>query len=188
MKVDKKLEHFYQAVIDDATMQSDSIINEYKESLKTIFEDQKRELEQKAEILLKVETDSLIRQKNKSLSTETFAIRRKINDKNIELKDKLFDDIYVKLIDFMKTPAYEELLIKQIKAALKTARGAAITIYINESDNALHQKLQEATDTILTISTMNFLGGTRAVIHEKHILIDNSFSTKLAEEKNVFQF
>ena len=40
----------------------------------------------------------------------------------------------------------------------------------------------------LTISAMPFLGGVRAVIPEKNILIDNSFETLLNEERENFIF
>lgn len=44
------------------------------------------------------------------------------------------------------------------------------------------------TDCDIRVSQYPFLGGTRAVIASKNILIDNSFETKLKEAEQDFQF
>lgn len=188
MKLDVKLDHFYQSVINDATLKSEKIINDYKESLDKIYENQKEDALRKARVSLRVETDDLIRQKNKTLTAESLNIRRDITKKNAELKDKLFIDIEEKLKQYMTTTDYNDLLINQIQAAIKFARKEPITIYINPSDADKQKELEAKTGVELTISNQEFLGGTRAVIHSKNILIDNSFKTKLAEEKDIFRF
>lgn len=188
MKLDVKLDHFYQSVIDDATAQSDAILKDYQDSLDKIYKDQKEDSLRKAKVSLQVESDHLIRQKNKALSSEAISIRRKISEKDAELKEKLFVDIKKRVMDFMQTKEYDELLVKQIKDAVAFAHGERMTIYINASDEAKKDQLEKATNVSLTVSTMDFLGGTRVVIHEKHILIDNSFTNKLAEEKDIFTF
>lgn len=188
MKLDKKLEHFYQSVIDDATTQSECILKEYEASLKQKYEEAKIDIKRKADLTLKVETDNIIREKNKILSTEALDIKRQLNCKDNELKERLFTDVYNKLVEFMKTPEYTDLLVREIKEAVTFSRGEAMTLYINASDADKKSYLEEKTGATLTISTTDFLGGTRAVIHDKHILINNSFITKLAEEKDIFQF
>ena len=40
----------------------------------------------------------------------------------------------------------------------------------------------------IKISEYSFNGGIRAVIPDKHILIDNSFQTKLEEARHAFKF
>lgn len=188
MKLDKKLDHFYQSVIEDATGQSEEILTEYQASLAKIYEETKEDYERKAALTLKVETDNLIRQKNKTLSSDALEIRRALKEKQDALKDLLFEEINNKVITFMTTSAYDELLIKQIQAATTFARGDSMTIYLNASDSNKKESLEKQTGVPLTISAMDFMGGIRAVIHEKHILIDYSFTTRLAEEKDNFQF
>ncbi len=188
MNLDVKLDHFYQSVIDEATHESESILVEYQASLKKIYDEKKAELEQKAAARIKVETDNLSREKNKQLSNEAVEIRKTISLRTEELINSLFDDIQNKVVEFMKTPEYVKLLEAQITAAYNFAKGEEIVIYINASDSAKLEELQQATGTTLTISNIDFMGGTRAVIHSRHVLIDNSFATKLAEEKHNFQF
>lgn len=187
MNLDVKLDHFYQSVIDEATNESESILVEYQASLKKIYDTKKAELEQKAQARIKVEADNIYREKNKQLSNASVEIRKSLSQKTEELKDRLFTDVEKKVIEYMKTPDYIALLEKQITAAYKFARGEAITVYINASDASKMEALQQATKVELTVSNIDFIGGIRAVIHSKHILIDNSFATKLADEKHNFQ-
>jgi vacuolar-type H+-ATPase subunit E/Vma4 len=88
----------------------------------------------------------------------------------------------------MDTPAYNQLLIHQINAAKMFAKDQKITIYIDPADSSRRSSLEVATNTLLTVSEYSFIGGTRAIIADKNILIDNSFETKLAEAKVNFLF
>lgn len=186
MTLDEKLDIFYNSAIKSATEQSDQIIEEYKESLKKIEEEHKAEIQRKAHNTLQIESDHLVREKNKQLSTMALDIRRNITEKIDELKEDLFDDVEKKLADFMKTPDYTALLTKQIKEAMNFAKGNQITIYINPSDKKKKEALEKTTGAVLTISTIDFMGGIRAVIHDKNILIDHSFQNSLTEQKEIF--
>lgn len=186
MTLDEKLKLFYDSAIEDATKQSVEIIEEYKKSLETVYKEHEREAKQKAELTLNTETQKLIQKKNKTLSVETLDFRRRLNEKTTELKNILFADVQKKLEQFMTTPAYDDLLVKQILSALAFANGTEIQIYINPSDADKKTMLEEKTGITLTVSTIDFIGGTRAVIHEKNILIDHSFLTKMEEEKDIF--
>lgn len=186
MTLDEKLDRFYTAAIDSATSQNIQIVNEYKQSLQKIYDDHKEDALRKAEVTYHVESNNLIREKNRNLSVETIKIKRRISEKSDELTDLLFQDVAKKIDVFMKTSEYFDMLAAQITAAKDFARGEEITIYINPSDEALKVSLESKTEATLTISVNDFIGGTRAVIHSKSILIDNSFLTKYAEAKDAF--
>ena len=63
-----------------------------------------------------------------------------------------------------------------------------MTIYINPTDSSKKDVLEKRTGAVLTISKEDFLGGIRAVIHDRHILIDNSFFFLLEKEYDKFLF
>lgn len=88
----------------------------------------------------------------------------------------------------MHTPDYKALLIRQIQKDMTFANGQNIIIYIDPSDQFQQADLESATGTLLTISEYSFIGGTRAVISEQHILIDDSFKTRLEEAYTEFSF
>lgn len=184
MTLDEKLEQFYNAAMESATSQNIQIIEEYQKSLQIIYDEHKIEALRKAETTFRLEAEKLLREKNRQLSNEVILLKRKLSEKASELKTKLFEDVIEKLQEFMKTPNYFDLLCKQIKEAKDFAGNEDITIYINPTDAGLKSSLETTTNTTLTISAREFIGGTRAVIHDKNILIDNSFLTKLEESKN----
>lgn len=186
MTLDEKLDNFYNSVIEDATTQSQDVIEEYKKSLQKVYDDHKNDELRKAASTIAVETETLIREKNKTLSAQSIESRRLLSEKTKELTDILFVDVKEKLNSFMKTPEYKQLLIEQIYVAKRYAQDNNFILYINPSDKDKVDELKQATGIDVTVSTTEFMGGTRAVIHTKGILIDNSFSTKLTEEKDRF--
>lgn len=186
MTIDEKLEEFSNSAIDAATKQSQEQINEYKDSLKKLFEEHKNDAQNKANSTLRLESDNFMREKNRRLSTDAITMKRQLNEKQDELKDTLFSHVTEKLVSFMKTEDYTKILVKRILEAKIFSKGEPITIYINESDADKKSFLETETGLKLTISKIDFFGGIRAVIPSKSVLIDYSFLTKLAEEKETF--
>ncbi|MDK2808533.1 MAG: V/A-type H+/Na+-transporting ATPase subunit [Clostridiales bacterium] len=186
MTIEEKLRVFYDTTIADATKQSEEIIKEYKLSLEKIYEDHKREVEEKATYTLSAECQKLVQEKNKDLSLQALEYKRLLSEKVESLKKILFDDIQTRLISYMQTEDYTNLLIHQVTEASKYAKQDEITIYINASDADKKEVIEEKTGTSVTISSIDFIGGTRAVIHSKNILIDRSFSSLFEEEKEQF--
>ncbi len=186
MTLDEKLDHFYSSVIDSATKQNIEIVEEYKKTLQKNYEERKEAALHKAEANYRMASDNIIRERNRKLSAETMEIRRKVLDKTAEISDRIFNDVRLKLTEYMNTSEYDELLGAQIKNAVDFAHGDAITVYINPSDANKIKTLEEKTGVSLTVSDRDFIGGTRAVIPSRSILIDNSFLTKLEEAKSSF--
>ncbi len=87
---------------------------------------------------------------------------------------------------YMKTKEYDEFLVKCIRQAEKYAGDDLVTIYINASDEGKRGELEAMTGVSLTISKEDFIGGVRAVIHSRNILIDHSFLTQLRDEYEKF--
>ena len=58
-----------------------------------------------------------------------------------------------------------------------------MVVYINPSDADKKQGLEQETGVELTVSSIDFGGGVRAVIRSRNILVDESFVTKLEQEE-----
>jgi vacuolar-type H+-ATPase subunit E/Vma4 len=186
MTLDEKLDHFYTSVIESATKQNIEIVEEYKKTLQKNFEERKDAAMRKAEANYRMASDNIIRERNRKLSAESMEIRRKVLDKTAEVSERIFTDVKQKLEDFMKTSEYDELLCAQIKNANSFAKGDEIVVYLNPSDAQKISTLEEKTGVSLTVSNRDFIGGSRAVIPSRSILIDNSFLTRLEEAKSSF--
>jgi len=188
MTTEEKLQHFLDVSIERATQKSSTMINDYTEALNQIFEQHKKDAIRKADLQVKLGADSLEHDKNKELLKEQMRIKKETSLLQEELEEKLFAEVKNLLEQYMTTEEYQTLLIQQIKEAKKFAGKEKIVIYIDPADSLKLLDLESATNAELTISEYSFIGGTRAIIHSKNILIDNSFETKLNELKEAFTF
>ena len=89
---------------------------------------------------------------------------------------------------FLSGPEYADWLEDKVKRALKNAEGDQVEIYLSSGDEALAEELEKRTGIRPQISQDSFLGGIRAVIPEKNILIDYTLLTALESEKENFNF
>ena len=190
MTTEEKLQHFYTFSIESACREAEQILTEYQATLDAQFAAHKESKQEEAARQLTDETNKAKREINKAISAEQLKIRRRISRKEREIKHQLFDEVSIKLDTYKSTSAdaYLELLCKKIQDAKTFASGDAITIYIDPSDAALAESIEKQTRITPTISRESFLGGMRAVIHSKNILIDNSFSSLIQEARHNFTF
>lgn len=186
MTLEEKLDQFYNVTIESATAMNLAITEEYKTTLANALEEHKKSTKQKAQIALNLDIENAKREKNRVLSSASIKIRRKLSEQSACITASIFDEVTDKIMDFMKSEEYYACLIKQITEAKTFARKDEMKLYIDPSDENLKDKLEAETGVTITISTTNFIGGTRAVIPDKNILIDHSFSSKLQELKENF--
>mgnify|MGYP000500070282 CR=1 FL=1 len=84
---------------------------------------------------------------------------------------------------YKKTEEYKKELISQINKISSDFNDTTVEFYIDSSDESLLSDLQSHTGADIKISTVPFIGGCKAIISDKNMLVDNSFKTKLAEEQ-----
>lgn len=189
MTTEEKLKHFLDTCMEDARDRSARMLDEYMSALEKTFEEHQEDARRRAEMQIRLESEKMERELNKQLSIEHISIKRTLSHKQEELKEKLFIEVKDMLANFMETPEYYQLLEDQIQQAITFAGDDNIVIYLDPADESKARELALAHNkTQLLISEYSFSGGTRAVIPSRHILIDNSFQTKLAEAKENFHF
>ena len=165
MTIDEKLSHFYDITVEEAHEKAAAILDEHKAALEKMAEEHKTLSEENAQTQIKAETASARREINKALS---------------EVKGLLES--------FTKTPEYENYLTAKIKEALDFAGNDEITIYLSPEDRSLAEKLQHTTGTAIQLAKDSFLGGIRATIPQKNILIDHSFAGNFEAAYKEFKF
>ena len=188
MTTDEKLQHFLQFCMEDARSRSAKMLDEYTETLEKTFEEHKDLATRNAALRLEMESAKTEREINRQLSMEQINIRRILGQKQDELKDMLFIEVHDMLANFMSTQDYNVMLEKQIKKAVEFANGKDMIIYMDPVDEEKSRLLAMRLNVNIKISEYSFLGGTRAVIPELNVLIDNSFRTKLDEAKHDYRF
>ena len=188
MTTEEKLKYFEESSLEEARKQAFAMIEEYKVNLDKVEKEHKATTLRQSDLQLKTESDNLKRNNNMALSKEQLQIKRKITQKQNELKEKLFVEVKQLLEDYMTTSAYQQLLIKQIKNIQKEAGSGKLILYIDPADSDKRSSLQVATGAPVTVSEYSFMGGTRAVPQDRNLLIDNSFASKLEKLKADFSF
>ena len=188
MTIDEKLSHFYDITVEDARTKAAAILEEHKEALEKITAERKTLSEENAQAQIKAETANARREVNKALSAEQLTIKRDWTKKQNELKEKLFSEVKELLDSFTKTPEYETYLTGKINEALAFAEDDEISVYLSPEDSALAEKLQQTTGVTIQIAKDSFLGGIRATIPQKNILIDHSFAGNFEAAYKEFKF
>lgn len=188
MTTEEKLKHFYAVSMDSAREEARKALSEYRENLEKEFQEHKALKQEAAQHQFKIESENAARQINKALSAEHLHIKREISKKQQELREKLFGEVREMLEAFTRTEAYVQWNADQIREALKIAGTDQVQIYLTPSDEPLLERLSKKTGAALLISDTPFLGGIRAVIPGKNILIDNTLLTLYEAEKENFNF
>lgn len=188
MTLEEKIAHLQATSMEEARAEGNAIIDNYREALEKLLKDHKEEMLWQAETRIKAEQSNARHMLNQAEARTQLELKRRTGKIQVELKDKIFKEAHALAQDFMKTDAYEDYMAKSIRQAISFAGGEEMTIYINPTDERLRPRLEDATGTRLTISTEDFIGGTRAVLRERNILIDNSFKTLLRNEYDKFLF
>ena len=88
----------------------------------------------------------------------------------------------------MSGPDYIEYLCRQIEAVKKFAGEDEVEISLSPEDSDKAEEVSRKTGVTLEISGESFLGGIRAAIPHKNILIDNSFQEGLETMRREFKF
>ena len=188
MTTEEKLQHFYEVSMDTAREEATKVLDEYKAALETEMERHKQEKQAASESQFKIDSDNAAREINKALSAEHLHIKRKLSKKQQKLKESIFAEVEELLDDFSKKPEYTDWLEDKIKQSLEIAENDSVQIYLTVKDSAKAEELTKRTGITPLISETDFLGGIRAVIPEKNILIDNTFLTAFENEKERFNF
>lgn len=188
MTLEEKIAHLRTTSMEQARAEGNAIIDAHREALEKIFEDHKAEAIRQSETRIKAETTNARLSLNQAAAKSQLEIKRRQGKVQQELKDKIFKETLELVNDYMKTEAYDDFLIKCIQHAENFAGQEPVVIYINPSDEKKRSDLEDATGIHLTVSAEDFIGGVRAVIRSRNILIDNSFKTQLRNEYDKFLF
>ena len=86
----------------------------------------------------------------------------------------------------IETFEYSKDLIEQGRKAKEIAGEDDVIIYINGSDCDKKDQVEKETGLTLTVSDEDFIGGVRAVIKNRNLMIDNSYLARLNEEKEAY--
>lgn len=186
MTTEEKLQHFYDISMESAREESQKALSEYQAVLAGMLEEHKKDKQEHADMRLKLEAENARREINKALSAEQLHIKRRLSARKQDLCEKLFMEVRDQLEAFMSTNDYLLWLEKKAKEAIEIAGEDEVQIYITAADTSLRENLSARCHSAVLISETPFMGGLRAVIPSKNILIDNTFDSSFDNVKEAF--
>lgn len=188
LTLEEKISHLKDAAMEEARAEANAIMKQHEDALAGVFEQHRAEDIRQSETRVKTERVHANQQLNMAMSKAQLELKRELSKTQNELKKALFQEVEALVQEYMKTEDYKRLLVEYIRKAAKFADGAAIKIYINPTDADKKEYLEEYTGMMLTVSKEDFIGGVRAVIRERNILIDHAFKGALENEYQKFSF
>lgn len=188
MTIDEKLEHFYKTSVEAAREKAVNDIEAHKASLAEMLAEHKKSQTESAECEIKAETENVRREINKALSAEMITLKRDWSQKQNQLADQLFAEVKEHLEAFTATPEYLDYLAEKIREARDFAGKDELHIYLSASDNDKLDTMTHKTGFPLEVSGESFIGGIKATIPGKNILIDNSFQENFNAVRGEFKF
>lgn len=188
MNIEEKIAHLQASAMTEARAQGNAIVWQHKKALENIYEQHIEESRRQAEVRIKAEQTNIRHQLNMSASKAQLDMKQELGKTQKRLKKELFREVETLLQDYMKTEDYKRLLVGYIEKAAGFADGAAMTIYINPTDEDKKAYLEEHTGVAVTVSKEDFIGGIRTVVHERNILIDHAFKGAIEREYQKFVF
>ena len=188
MTIDEKLEHFYKTSVEAAKEKAARDIEAHKASLAEMLAQYKKSQTENAEYEIKAETENVRREINKALSAEMITLKRDWSQKQNQLADQLFAEVKNHLETFTATPEYLDYLSEKIQDARNFAGEDELHIYLSASDSDKLEPMAQKTGFPLELSEESFIGGIKATIPGKNILIDNSFQENFNAVQEEFKF
>lgn len=188
MTIDEKLEHFYKTSVEAAKEKAAKDIEAHKASLAQMLKEHKASQTQSAEYEIKAETENVRREVNKALSAEMITLKRNWTQKQNQLADQLFAEVKERLMQFTAAPEYLDYLAEKIQDARDFAGEDELHIYLSSNDSDKLAGMTKRTGFPLEVSAESFIGGIKATIPGKNILIDNSFLENFNAARGEFKF
>lgn len=179
MNIDVKLKHFYETSILEARSLAAEQLEQHSRAMAELENEHKQNKKKNAELTLKTESENIKREISRALSTEQLELKHSISRKQLELKNKLFEEVKARLNDFRSKPEYEDYLLEKIKEAAAFAQEDPLQIYLSKEDADKRDLLSQKSGFQLEIAEDSFGGGIRAAIPGKNILIDQTFRENL---------
>lgn len=186
MTIEEKMEHFKNISLENASNKSNDVLTAYKQSLDEQYAKHIETATIEAKSVEEARINNVKLEAKRALARSQSEIKRDITLKQNKMKSDIFSQVVDKLNDFKKTDEYKALLVKQIESVNNEFPDVDITFYIDSEDTNLLEYLKEITHSTIEISQTSFIGGTKAIIIEKNILVDNTFKSKLSEEQENF--
>ncbi|MDO4479243.1 MAG: V-type ATP synthase subunit E [Lachnospiraceae bacterium] len=186
MTTEEKLTLFYDAVTDKARRRAEALIRATKGEHAAILASRRTESDARKDVALKKDASHYAHRLNRENAQRSLDIRRQLADREKSLSDALFADVAARLEAFRRSDEYGAYLCRkaeEMKAFIDSDDAAYL---LSAGDEAHLAAIRSICGPSVSIFENDFGGGLRAVSRARNLMVDNSFDTRLREEKEAF--
>ncbi len=161
---------------------------QHQEALDKIFQEHKETKERQIQSHIQAETDNLKREINKTVSARQLEYRRLLSDRPKRSSSSCFTMWRSVLHSFAPHRNIWNISPSGSRKPATLPEKMPLWFILIPQTRTGSRNLPHASALPPVVSREAFMGGMRAVIRSKNILIDNSFATLLREAKEEFVF
>lgn len=188
MDIESKLELFSKNSTKYTQEQVEKELFDYEQALKNDLEKFKEKKEEELRINVNRQKQQLKNDLGRDYSNASFANKSALAKIRADLRAELFNSVLEKLMEHKNSEEYVIELNHMIEEVINLSNGLYTKIFLNKDDYSLKDKLKLPTNAVLLISENDILGGIRAIIDEKNIMIDKCYATILQEQRDSFYY
>ena len=188
MTQDEKLKLFFDISMENVNKKNVELVDDYRKKLDAEYELYVEKRVRQEELKLAQMVTAYKREKNKEVYDCQVSSRKEFTDLKNTYIEKLFSEVMKEIDDFRNKEDYKAFLEKKIEKIISYADGSKVIIYIDDSDKGYIDEFTQKYKCDFIISEKKLIGGICADIPEKNVLFDESFVSKLAEQKKNFMF
>lgn len=183
----EKLNEFSRMVMDDAKSLRDDILVEIEDEKQERLNEKETEFLEEAYKEIQASIEATRRaDREKVLQAETEAKRDLLLARERIILE-VFTEVTDKLKAYRRTPEYKKWLVQKTKQALKEAGDGGRVIKVTGDDIVdISAEFDGGDIKVEAESDKDFLGGVTVTNTERHIAVDYSFKTMIAEQKKDF--
>lgn len=185
MKVSEKIEVFGTIALKEAQDKRAQFLPEIHKEYIDACDKIASEANKTYEEIIEKETYKAEQMKNHEILQANKEARHSLIELRAQLAGELFEEVSAMIADFIETEEYSQLLVKNIAETAKQY-SQGIIVSICRRDMALEKEISVIPGVEVAEGDDKMLGGFIARVKGKNIVIDNSYKTRLDDERNSF--
>jgi len=188
MEIGDKLGIFEKVVLEDVEDMKKAISSEIWDNSEKELEETRREAEAEYEEFKQKRVNELELSLRLEMSKKQLEEKRELLSYRDQLVNRLIDNCKEKLLNFAKSEKYREYLLSQCRRLSEQHGSENAVFYVKSEDMSLAGAIKNAYghDCQVQPDETVALGGFKLFIKAQNRLIDESFDTMLADQKEQF--
>ena len=190
---EQKLQKIKDIILQKANIKADELVFKAMAQKNEMIEEKEIEVLKKKYKEINKKTLEIRRETTQRISNFDIKNKRKLLLKKNDFCNQIFENVFVKLCNFVKTEKYKELFEQKLERNLKNSFEqfsdlSSLNFYVKHGDEAIMECLDKVFGKTISVLQEDEIkiGGVKVVDSNNGLCWDETLDTKLVEQKNWF--